>query len=655
MLSGIGVSFVVALLNGISLTAFYPLFDALGDKRPVFEIQFTQSERAILEKALVTSGEIQIIKLPDGRTETRGLPRVPAAPDKIKKDEALAYLNGTFKDRDYGLDRIELLRLRTIIRGKLRINAAGISPLEVVYTACLIVFPLYMLRLVLHLVSVRLIAGTGYRAVKDIRSDLYENAQRLPLTYYYKEKTGLLMSRIINDVEIVAAVISSNLRDAITNIFYILVNLVLLLYLNAPLFLVCAVTVPFMLTPVMLFSRKIRSSTQRTQQLLADLNAHVQESITGVRVIRSLGMEKHETNRFAAVNDRFYWRTFKEQFYVRMAPNLVELFSTLVTLAIIGFGAYFTDNTNFTGGEFFAFLFTLLFIIRPIIQLSSMYSKILQASAAGTRIFEIMDADQEMVDPPKPAPPELLREAIVFENVCFAYPGTEKDVLSDINLRVPAGATVAIVGESGSGKSTLVDVLARFFDPTQGRILLDGHDLREYRVKDHRARIGIVQQDIFLFHGTIHDNISYGRTEYTHDQVETAARLAHAHDFIRDFADGYHTMLGELGLTLSGGQRQRISMARALLRNPEILILDEATSALDTESEREVQRALETLFKNRTTFVIAHRLSTIEKADFIVVLSGGRIVDQGTHDDLMLREGLYQRLQDISRRAVLAS
>ncbi|MBI3395359.1 MAG: ABC transporter ATP-binding protein [Spirochaetia bacterium] len=654
ILSGIFVSFIVAVLNGLSLTAFIPLFDALGDRRAVFEIQFSHNERAVLARVIrwVETERAKGTYAPPTDVPAV-IPAVPPSPEKIKREMALVYLNATFSDSDYGLSRLDSLWLRTLIRWKLRINAAGLSPLNVVFTACLIVFPLYVVRLLLHLVSVRLIAGTGYQAVRDIRQALYDKAQNLPLTYYYREKTGLLMSRIINDVEIVAAVISSNMRDAITNVFYILVNLVILAYLNWQLLILCLLTIPLVLSPNMLFSRKIRSSTSRTQQLLADLNAHVQESIGGVRVIRAFAMETAEMLRFKAVNARFYWRTFKEQFYVRFAPNLVELTSTLVTLGIIGLGAYYADATNFTGGEFFAFLITLLFILRPIIQLSSMYSKVMQASSAGRRVFEIMDAPLDAVDPVNPTPLRPMKDAIVFENVSFTYPGTDKQVLSDVNLRVPAGSTVALVGESGAGKSTLVDLLARFFEPTTGRITIDGQDIRSFRAKDHRSRIGIVQQDVFLFHGTVHENIAYGRTDYTHDQVEAAARLAHAHTFIRELADGYHTVLGELGLTLSGGQRQRVSMSRALLRNPEILILDEATSALDTESEREVQRALEHLVKNRTTFVIAHRLSTIESADLIVVISGGKIVDMGTHDDLIQRVGLYQRLQDIARRAHL--
>jgi ATP-binding cassette subfamily B protein/subfamily B ATP-binding cassette protein MsbA len=335
-----------------------------------------------------------------------------------------------------------------------------------------------------------------------------------------------------------------------------------------------------------------------------------------------------------------------------MGPNLVELMSSLVTIGIIALGAYFIDGVNFTGGEFFAFLLTLLFIIRPIIQLSGMFGKIAQAEAAGERIFELLDSKPDVVDPPAPRPLQKMTQGIEFRDVEFAYPGTDKKVLNGVSFSVKAGQTVALVGESGSGKSTMMDLMARFFDPTAGQILIDGVDIRESRIHDHRSRIGIVQQEVFLFHGTIRENITYGRPGYTVKDAERAARLASAHDFIERFPEGYETVVGERGVMLSGGQRQRISIARALLYNPEILILDEATSALDTESEQLVQKALDRLFRNRTTFVIAHRLSTIEKADLILVVSGGSIVDRGTHADLMQREGLYARLQQISREAM---
>lgn len=651
--SGIAVSFIVALLNGLSLTAFVPLFDALGDKGEAFVIQLSESERSLLQKAL----DYAVVHYASPREQieilegSRPKPVVPEAPEKIRAPMAKDFLNFTRFDRSYGLNNTDQLFLRTVVRWKLKINAAAYAPFRIIYTALLIVFPLYALKLVFHLISVKLVAGTGYKAVRDLRGDLYRAAQSLPLNYFYKEQTGMLMSRLINDVEVVAAVISSNMRDSITNLFYLITHLLLLLYLNAELLILSLVMVPIMLSPVMLFAKKINKSTRKSQELLGDLNAALQEDISGIRVIRSFVIHETRTERFQKVNDRLSWRSFKERFYLQMGPTLVELTSALVTIGIIALGATFLDGTNFTSGEFIAFLLTLLFIIRPIIQLAGMYGKINSANAAADRVFEIIDRKPDVIDPKSPVKTGDLENKIEFEHVSFRYPGTDKLVLQDIHLSVPSGSTIALVGESGGGKSTLMDVLARFFDPVQGRILYDGEDIRNFRLSDYRNRIGIVQQETFLFHGTIRENIAYGSPQHDEKDVEKAARLAHAHEFIMQLPEMYHTMVGERGVTLSGGQRQRIAIARALLHDPDIMILDEATSALDTESERLVQTALERLFKNRTTFVIAHRLSTIEKADLIVVISGGRIVDMGRHEDLMSREGLYSRLQEISRQA----
>lgn len=658
--TGVFFSFVVALLNGVSLTGLVPLFDALGETKSQFEIQFTDAERHVLRESLLHNMRYWQLYLEHeqdpaavaARAHSIGflpLDLVPLSPEKIVGERAELLLR-LIEDPAYvNLPPASRSRLEAMIRWKLKVNAAGLSPFFVVALVCAFVVPLYLLKLVFHLICVKLIAGAGYRAVRDIRAALYESVQHLPLTHFYREKSGELVSRMINDVEIIAPVISSNTRDAITNVFYIMTHLALLAYLNVQLLAVSMVMIPIIISPVALVTRKIRKSVTKSQELLAGLHGYLQESISGVRVIRANAREDYEADRFYKSNSRLSWRLFKQQFYLKMGPNLVEFSGAAMAVSILGLGAYYMDPTDFTGGDFIAFVATLLFIIRPIIQLSSMVAKIHSATSAGERIFSLMDRPPEAVDPPNPRKLVRAQKNIQFDNVRFTYPGTETEVLHGISLDVPVGSTVALVGESGGGKSTMMDLMARFFDCTDGAIRIDGHDIREFRISDHRSRIGIVQQETFLFYGTIFQNIAYGSPNHDRREVETAARLAYAHDFISELYEGYNTLVGNRGMTLSGGQRQRISIARALLHDPEILILDEATSALDTESERLVQQALHRLFQNRTTFVIAHRLSTIEKADLIVVVSSGNIVDVGTHDDLMQRGGLYARLQEISR------
>ncbi len=568
-------SFFVALLNGVSLTGLVPLFDALGEKNERFEIQFTEAERHAMRQSLIHNARYwhEILRRRAGEPGVPGtfdsVPRnpvdplagmlpldlVPPAPEKIPGPRAEMLLDLIENAAFVYMPTAARGRVETLIKWKLEVNTAGWSPFFVVVLVCSIIVPLYLLKLAFHLICVRLITGAGYRAVRDIRSELYARVQRLPLTHFYREKSGELVSRIINDVEIIAPVISSNTRDAITNIFYIITHLALLAYLNAQLLLVSMVMIPIIISPVALVTRKIRKSVTKSQELLAGLHGYLQESISGVRVIRANAREDYEANRFFKANSRLSWRLFKQQFYLKMGPNLVEFSGAAMAVSILGLGAYYMDPTDFTGGDFIAFVATLLFIIRPIIQLSSMIAKIQAASAAGDRIFGLMDRKPEVVDPPKPRALSRSTGTIQFENVRFTYTGTDTEVLHSVNLEIPIGSTVALVGESGGGKSTMMDLLARFFDPTAGTIRIGGHDIREYRIADHRSRIGIVQQENFLFYGTLFQNIAYGSPNHDRREVEKAARQAYAHDFISEFYEGYNTLVGNRGLTLSGGHR----------------------------------------------------------------------------------------------------
>lgn len=601
---GILFALMTAILNGISLTAMVPLFDSLGaDSKTRFQLEFTLPEKIIMFQE-----------------ETFG-----------------------YESLD-GLERIK----RLIILAKKEINRRTINmePKEVVWAACLLVLPLYFLKSIFYLLSVYCLATAGYMAVRDIRQTLFDKVQRLPLTYFYKEKTGLIMSRIINDAEIVAAVISSNFRDAAINFFYVITHMAILIYLSNELLLTAIFIIPIVVFPVTLFTKKISRSTEKFQERMADLNGHLQETISGIRVIRTFCTENQEEEKFKEINQKVFRRTFKGQFYLQMAPSLVELTSSVVVLGLFVLGAKFIYTGKFTQGEFMAFLLTLLFLLRPLTQLSQMVGKVTQANAAGKRIFELIDQEPSKEEQGGKKTLDELKDSIEFDGVWFTYPGTTQPVLKNIHLKCKVGETYALVGTSGSGKSTLMDLLPRFFDPTQGRILFDGIDIRELSLENLRSKIGIVTQDIFLFSGTVADNISYGTDGATLKDVIRASRLAHAHDFIKAMENGYDTKLGVRGLNLSGGQRQRLVIARALLRDPEILILDEATSALDSESERLVSEALDRLFKNRTTFIIAHRLSTIRRVKNIIVLQDGEIKEMGSHEELIEKKGIYRKLYD---------
>jgi ATP-binding cassette, subfamily B, bacterial len=601
---GIIFALMTALLNGVSLTAMIPLFDSLGaDKKERFQLEYSLTERVI-----------------------------------------------QFKESTFGyesLDGLERLK-RIIILAKDEINSRtkNMEPKEVVWAACLFVLPLYLLKSIFYLLSVFCLATAGYMAVRDIRQNLFNKVQRLPLTYFYKEKTGLIMSRVINDAEIVAAVISSNFRDATINFFYVVTHLMILVYLNTELLITACLVVPVVIFPVTFFTKKISKSTEKSQERMADLNGHIQESISGIRVIRSFVTEKSEEKKFTDINDKVFRRIFKGQFYLQMAPSLVELTSSIVVLGFFALGARLIYSGKFTQGEFMAFLITLLFLLRPLTQLSQMVGKVTQANTAGKRIFEIIDMQTGSEEESGKQKMGEIEKSIRFENIHFTYPGTTLPVLKNVNLDFKIGETYAFVGTSGSGKSTLMDLLPRFFDPTQGRITFDGIDIRTLDLKNLRSKIGIVTQEIFLFSGTVEANIAYGNEKATLKDVIRAARLAHAHDFIKAMENGYHTNLGVRGQNLSGGQRQRLVIARALLRDPEILVLDEATSALDSESEKLVSDALERLLKNRTTFIIAHRLSTIRKVKNIIVVQDGEIKEKGSHDELIAQNGIYKKLND---------
>jgi ATP-binding cassette, subfamily B, bacterial MsbA len=522
----------------------------------------------------------------------------------------------------------------------------GLPPYEVVFTFIKLVFPIYVLKLLCLAGAIYLIQSTGAKAIRDLRLDIYKKTQTLPLNSFVKEKTGTLMSRIINDVDILGKVISTDLKDGIIDFFYVVTHLVLLFALSWQMFLLVFVVIPFITGPISGFANKIRKATKNQQERLSALNGHLQEIIAGIRVIRAFGMEKSESEKFQTINQELAEKTFKGHFYHQVGPSLVELSGAIVAAIFLSFGAYLMATENFSKGMFLAFFMTLVFIMKPLKQMGVVFNLMQSAVSAGERVFEVIDSqtDFKQVKNPIPVPEKI--KSIKLSNVSYTYPETEKTALSGINLTVHSGEIIAFVGTSGAGKSTLKDILARLIEPTEGNIYINDIDINNFQISELRSKIGVVTQEVFLFNTTIRENLTLGRN-YTEEEIIQSLKDSHAYEFIKQMENGLETLIGENGVMLSGGQRQRLSIARTILTNPEILILDEATSALDSESERMVQKALEEIFKKRTTFIIAHRLSTVHIADKICYMENGQILEMGTHAELLTKNGKYKELDEI--------
>jgi subfamily B ATP-binding cassette protein MsbA len=491
-----------------------------------------------------------------------------------------------------------------------------------------------------------LLEKVGQGVIRDLREQVFSHLHSLPISYFHQTPTGELISRVISDVTLIQYAVSQALVGIIKDLLQAVCLLGVIFFMNwqlasfSMIFLVAAVI------PIVIFGRRHRLYSNQSQETMAQISNILHETIAGNRIVKAFCMEKYEAGRFGKAAQRLFTIYINDAKVRNFSHALMELLGGVFVAFVIWYGGHEVIKGNSTPGTFFSFLTALVMIYEPVKSLSRVNSTVQQGMAAAKRVFMILDTVPEITDKSDAISLPPLQKHIEFKEVSFSYDGNVR-VLDTINLRVKRGECLALVGTSGAGKTSLVNLVPRFFEVSSGQLLIDGHDIRDVSLASLRGQVAIVTQQTILFNDTVRNNIAYGEPDRTENDIIEAARTAHALDFIKQLPEGFDTVIGESGAKLSGGQQQRLSIARAILKDAPILILDEATSSLDTESEREVQNALDNLMRDRTTLVIAHRLSTIRNADRIIVMQQGRIVEEGSHDQLLNNGGVYEMLHSM--------
>lgn len=522
------------------------------------------------------------------------------------------------------------------------------SPLKSLQIVCGIMAVTFFLKNILIYLKALVTARLNLNVVRDMRNQLYDHSLRLPVTYFDRNKSGNIISLIVNDVENINSSMTSTFDKLFVEPLRVIFFISLLFVINVKLTLTVFIVFPIMGVLISQISRAVRRRSKRVLEYIAGLLSILHETVSGIRAVKMFNMNQYEVQRFKEENRKFIHHSFKATSVGAISSPLTEVLGVVVVIILLWYGGQqVLMKGSFGAEDFVRFLIFLFSTFTPLKAITAIANTLQRGFASAERVFTVLDTSREDLKVVQPENIPVFKDSISFSNVNFSYPGTNEQVLKNINFTIPKGSIVALVGSSGSGKSTILDLVPRFYDVSSGQITIDGKNINEIDLSGLRQLFGIVSQDTVLFNDTVSNNIRYSLPDATFEQIVTAAKAANALEFIEKLPSGFDTVIGERGVTLSGGQRQRLSIARALLRNPPVLILDEATSALDTESERLVQAAINNLIENRTALVVAHRLSTISHADRIIVLENGEIVETGSHKELLALNKRYKYFHDI--------